>query len=1312
MKRFISFFLVVCIVLGSLNIQVFGAGNDLHSVWVVPNSVKIMQDQLIPSNAQEILIVESAKNEHEGGQVIITAGQEPIHDVTVRVSDLINGENSISKDNVDVYVQHYMPITEPTTDMFMEGWYPDALIPMESYINKHGSLAVEAGKNQGIWFTFKIGKEVPAGIYTGDITITMDTQEVIVPVNLRVWNFTLTDESHSESAFLNQSYFLLKGHPELENLTEADEEFWDMMEKYYNFLLDYRITSTYLPIPSTDIDEFVKNAEKYINDPRVTAYNIPYKIGDFDNGRAEELVSKLQEAGLYDKAYYYLAAEIDEPTPDQFPKVKELSEKIKAIDPNLRHIVTTNVTTELIGYVNTFCSIFEPFHSESYLELVKQRQAAGDDVWWYGCVWPKYPYPTYHIDDYLLSARLISWMQKSYGIKGNLYWSTNLYLKYDQEAQKYEKRDVWKDPKGFPGANGDGFLLYPGYDYGIYGPVPSLRLEAIRDGNEDYEYLWLLEQKMKQASTQLGVDVSLDDIMQPMYERLFTNIKSYTKQPNTLIDIRREVAEMIEVLEQEPTALILIGDFVEGEAGREVQIFAEKGTKVMVDDVAIDVAESLENAERFVAYIPYKAGLNEFVTQLEKDGKSIQVRRKFFANKNAAKIEQILINGFESQEDIDQFTPENGAVLFLSEEYGTQGEYSMKADMPLSPGFPGFYINLDESINFNNCTSIEIDIYNKSEVSFPFYMKFTNEKGQESDNNVGILLPNQFTHISFPVSNFPADFDKSCVNKIAFWDWGGVAYRTGEATLYVDNLYVNAIVREDMDLESIDLVNNGIVLDGVIDDSAWTMEYELFHKAGETDNTANFDILWNDNYLYLAFDVTDDDVLNTGASQPWNDDSVEIYIDGDLTKGDYNENTARFVIRYNDDQVYAYGVQNAHTEKILQKSVKTDQGYSVEVAIPWKALNVGGEKGRVIGITTHINDKDIHDSTAKSSGKLGYTINPLQDGESSVDWVNFELSDKVVNNLVMVDGILDQDIEMDGILDEEFWNINQSIDYIAWPTPSNQAKFGTLWSEKYFYVAFDVMDKDVQEPVADDQPWTDDAVEIFIDGNLTKGDYDGYTGQYIIRYNDDKVFAYGNPALKTEGILQKSYKTDEGYSMEVAIPWENLGITPEEGETIGFTVHVDDNNQARGQSYGVLAYTRNPSQDSRSSLNWAELRLKGRKTATEEDLIINECVFTDATGTNQLDSLIAEGFVMTNVTIKNQSKGNKPVALIVALYNNQHSVERIALVEKELLSGQEEKMRAGFNLPENIEGYYVKVFVWDSLEGMKPLSNAVYFPAK
>jgi len=38
---------------------------------------------------------------------------------------------------------------------------------------------------------------------------------------------------------------------------------------------------------------------------------------------------------------------------------------------------------------------------------------------------------------------------------------------------------------------GDGVLLYPGPN----GPIGSIRLANIRDGLEDYEYLWLLAQK-------------------------------------------------------------------------------------------------------------------------------------------------------------------------------------------------------------------------------------------------------------------------------------------------------------------------------------------------------------------------------------------------------------------------------------------------------------------------------------------------------------------------------------------------------------------------------------------------------------------------------------------------------------------------------------------------------------------------------------------------------------------------------------------------------------------------------------------------
>jgi len=54
------------------------------------------------------------------------------------------------------------------------------------------------------------------------------------------------------------------------------------------------------------------------------------------------------------------------------------------------------------------------------------------------------------------------------------------------------ERDVWTDPGFRNRYNGEGYLLYPGSEAGIFGPVPSLRLKALRDGLEDYAYFSLL----------------------------------------------------------------------------------------------------------------------------------------------------------------------------------------------------------------------------------------------------------------------------------------------------------------------------------------------------------------------------------------------------------------------------------------------------------------------------------------------------------------------------------------------------------------------------------------------------------------------------------------------------------------------------------------------------------------------------------------------------------------------------------------------------------------------------------------------------
>ena len=85
-------------------------------------------------------------------------------------------------------------------------------------------------------------------------------------------------------------------------------------------------------------------------------------------------------------------------------------------------------------------------------------------------------------------------------MNGILYWAANFWN---------QTPDPWLDPvtyiSGFDCSggyvlNGEGSLIYPG-DHtkrytgqpNVIGPVSSIRLELLREGIEDYEYLWMLK---------------------------------------------------------------------------------------------------------------------------------------------------------------------------------------------------------------------------------------------------------------------------------------------------------------------------------------------------------------------------------------------------------------------------------------------------------------------------------------------------------------------------------------------------------------------------------------------------------------------------------------------------------------------------------------------------------------------------------------------------------------------------------------------------------------------------------------------------
>ncbi len=104
--------------------------------------------------------------------------------------------------------------------------------------------------------------------------------------------------------------------------------------------------------------------------------------------------------------------------------------------------------------------------------------------------------------------------------------------------------DPWTDPKTLdrrntrPNSedhlwNGDGTLAYPGRAAGYEGIATSLRLKALRDSIEDYEYLAILERA--------GLADEAQRVIMPLAGSWF----KWEKDPGEYEKARAKLAEMI-----------------------------------------------------------------------------------------------------------------------------------------------------------------------------------------------------------------------------------------------------------------------------------------------------------------------------------------------------------------------------------------------------------------------------------------------------------------------------------------------------------------------------------------------------------------------------------------------------------------------------------------------------------------------------------------------------------------------------------------------------------------------------------------------
>lgn len=328
-----------------------------------------------------------------------------------------------------------------------------------------------------------------------------------------------------------------------------------------------------------DFTDFKKAAQRYLGDYGFNAYRLTLKglgggsyyssSGGVFEGFAqgteeynrlmksylEQMQANLEEIGVLGKEYIYW---FDEPNASDYPFIYETNKMLKTYAPKLTTFLTEHITGQDISDVTDIsCTIWHKLDHEKARKMHEKQQ----EYWSYLCCWPKSPWVSEFIDHDAVNFRMWIWASYVHHLKGILVWQTTYWNSIEatpegflqnpwEEAMSWVNGYGWIKGKQTIWGNGDGRLFYPenrevNNDRRVYDQevIPSLRLEILRDGIEDYEYMMIL-QKLAESQPQSAKANKAKRLLQ-IPESIYTNEQTYNKDPQALLKYRKKLAEAI-----------------------------------------------------------------------------------------------------------------------------------------------------------------------------------------------------------------------------------------------------------------------------------------------------------------------------------------------------------------------------------------------------------------------------------------------------------------------------------------------------------------------------------------------------------------------------------------------------------------------------------------------------------------------------------------------------------------------------------------------------------------------------------------------
>jgi len=493
-------------------------------VWVEGATRRLLRDAG-PGPAREARLA-AARGEWEGFQVFVRA-ETPVPGLTLAIADLQGPAGAvIPAAAVQCYREQQFEITQPSFrhDAFKPGWYPDGLIPFRHPLTgaalpearlRAVPFDLPAGQTHGFFVDVPVAASSPAGEYTGTLTVSAgDGTRVDVPVHLTVWDFALPPVPSYQTAFgwpgrALRSYYAEREKAGKEKApadwTAVDLQCADLLAQHrfnvapFEELVPKRQDDGTFAFPAETAEHLRGHLDRYrVNAVQVAHPNRAVKdpVAEAEALRAwfaawDGLITQVQRPGV--TFFIYLR---DEPNDaEAYRYVQTWGRAIRALKSQVKVMVVEQTAVQdaawgdLYGAVDIWCPLFPLFDEET----AAKRQALGEVLWTYTALAQRSPpSPWWATDQPLLNYRVPAWISWRYDIRGLLYWGSMMFWKQvdDPWAESLTLDRSQQNPKTI--YHGEGSLLYPGRPAGYDGITPSLRLKALRDGSEDYEYLAIL----------------------------------------------------------------------------------------------------------------------------------------------------------------------------------------------------------------------------------------------------------------------------------------------------------------------------------------------------------------------------------------------------------------------------------------------------------------------------------------------------------------------------------------------------------------------------------------------------------------------------------------------------------------------------------------------------------------------------------------------------------------------------------------------------------------------------------------------------